>query len=219
MNPQNTGSNLGFLKWVAVVVTGIVVVEVAFLLITNPNILASVPFIESFQTHVSNVQQNIPARIVNKNASVTYDIQSLQPLEAGLNTYALTGKFVKVNQNNSLLYLSDSFGNTYVFNIQKFILRDPKDTWLKIYTIPNISAIATYKELTTNETSQTNSTSSFTTSVSISLTHGDYSTSLNELTVRWDDTRSLSQVESDNRASPNSPLNPSSDSTILAEIQ
>lgn len=148
---------------------------------------------------------------------ISFKIQS--PLESGKNTYTFSGTFVRIEPENSLIFIKDDKEKVYTFKINNYIYRDT-DIWLRVYIVPNIATLAVGVPIDARSTPAPDAKNLLTSVVQMSLTAGGNLKSLGPITVRWNDERDLTKISADYQKNPNTPINTGSpDNIVLAEIK
>lgn len=117
---------------------------------------------------------------------------TIQKTENGFYTYVLSGKFNSLNPTTKILKVTGEDGRIYLFNVSA-ALREDDNTWLVIYT-----GDLTYKQTLIEDAV-----------LAVPPTN---------LTVRWNDSRPLTELEKSYIENPQIPLDiESPDSLFLTE--
>jgi hypothetical protein len=160
-----------------------------------------------------------PEQPVNTQLNPVYTIQVQKPLKEGSYTYTFVGTFSRLDVAQSLIFLRDKNEKVYPFRIDGYILKDPLNTWLTMFTASNIDMLSSGVVPTdTTSTGDNGPTLTITTQVAI---EGSLPTNApGTIGVRWNDKRTLSQIEADFSKNPAVPVNEASvESTVLVEFK
>jgi hypothetical protein len=157
---------------------------------------------------VSLVSNSVPTKSgsVKPKEQPPYGFKIHSPLESGKNTYTLTGVFFDVNTDNSTIAIKAEGGNTYIFKISKYLLKDT-DWWIRAYTVPDLNTLAKGIPVDPTSVIKPGTENILTSAIQISLTADPNPNDLKTIIVRWNDIRNLDQITADYKNNPNIPIN------------
>lgn len=121
-----------------------------------------------------------------------YTIQPQKALQPGMYTYTFIGTFSKLDIKNTTIYLKSANQKTYTFNINSSLLEDD-DLWLKIYKTTSVYLLG--------------SNLKFSSSRQVLVNGGVIAAQPTTVGIRWNDTRTLVQIEKAYNENSQIPLN------------
>jgi hypothetical protein len=208
----------GIIRWTIYILLTLIIFGGVFWVLLYWSLPANNPSIiflrNQYQDLVGKAQDS-PSLNVNK----IYEIQPQEPLEVGLNTYTFVGKFSKVDAEQGLIHLIGKRGKIYVFNIKSQIYIDPINTLLKFFLVDSLKDFTTGISPDSVKDPTGNLEGVLVYARSIAIINGSPQYVFGDLGIRWNDKRSLSQIEADYLKGPSVPLNALSlENTILVEF-
>lgn len=213
---------LGIIKWLAWGVPVLIVLGVFFWGLLYSNYLANISPIISIRNSYQNTYWAAAGLILgNKTYPPTnpiYTIQPQEPLVPGMNTYTMIGSFEKLDADNALIYIKGSDQKTYIFRAE-FALQSDAETWLVVMHVSDIQTLSNGYTVVTGGTRLPNRPllSSY---LQTLITNNQPAAPLSIVGVRWNDKRTLGQIENDFQKNPSSPLNDQSpESFVLAQFK
>jgi hypothetical protein len=160
-----------------------------------------------------------PEQPGNTQPNPVYTIQVQKPLESGSYTYTFVGTFSRLDVDKSLIFLRDKNERVYPFRIDSFIVSDSLNTWLVMFTTSQLDTFSSGVVPTDTGSSRDNG-KTFTLTTQIAIDDNIPANIPGTVGVRWNDKRTLSQIESDYSKNPSTPLNETSvDNTVLVEFK
>lgn len=174
----------------------IIAAIILFLVIVNLTLLANEPWVIPLRNFYSQVVRQTTGKEI-------YIIQPQKPLESGLYTYTLIGKFTNFNAEDNTITVEATDGKTYIFRADS-ALRQDEDIWLVIYYVKNLQELATTSRLSSYRQTSVN--------------NGVPAVAPTQVLVRWNDNKPLTQIQASHQESPKIPLNIAfPEDTVLAE--
>lgn len=167
-----------------------------------------------------------------------YTIQPQKPLQAGLNTYTMIGTLSKLDSGNGLLYVKGADQHVYVFSADNAFQAD-KDLWLMLVKVNDLQDLSskiipanvpggpagnappTIRTFTSTPSAQLERSkppgSLIYSSKQFLISDNILPAQLTTIGIRWNDKKTLSQIESDYAKSLSAPLDDTSpESFVLA---
>lgn len=211
------GALMTFIKWLAVVVVILGIIGGLFWLVFYSPFLANNNLVIPVRNQYSSVYSNV-AKTTTSQDNSPYAIQPQRSSISGENAYTLTGTYAGFDYNYYILYVKTSRSQIYAFDVRKFIYTDTQK-WLKVYKVPDLKTLVDGKEIDQNSAPPADISGFLVRYNQYLLDDSILSNGLKNISVRWNDPKTLSQIEARHLGNSNEPLNAiMPDSIVLAQI-
>ena len=223
---QNTNDLMDIGKWVLLGVLFVGVVGVVTWIVLNTNIFkakgtgSTLSFLPFGKTVTTTTQTQNTSSTTTTNTTPQKLIEQIGPVQAGANTYVLTGKLVNVDVARHLVFIRDDSGKTYAFHANYSIIKDETSTWLKVYIVQSLQQLSISQELPSYNAAPIDESKTLLKYQQIEINNSLPVVGLGNVSVRWNDTRTMQEIQDGYNNNPSVALNESlQDPTILAIFQ